>query len=118
MSSSPISPLRPVLENRTNLFHTPLQPKSFFSKPSPPEDRKVRRRAAILDDRPKLKRVRLDLEDDGSNDPYESDDTDVEMEDVAVARAWFRKEAPFQRNILSVMRRPGNLSQPDSVYLS
>jgi denticleless len=105
---------RLALENRTNLFHTP-QFKAFISKlPTPPEDGKVKRRAAILEDGPK-KRPRLELEDGGSGGLYESDDSDVEMEDIAVVRARSRKSAPFQRNTLSAMRLPGNFRQLDGM---
>jgi denticleless len=109
----PTSSPRLVLENRTNFFQTPSQPKPFFSKlHTPPEDRNVKRRAATLDDGPK-KRLKLEFEKAISEYPYDSDDSDVEMEDVVVARARSGKLVPFQRNTLSI-RSPGNFRQPDS----
>jgi len=116
MLPSPTSSRRLVLENRTNLFHTPTHPKLVVSKlPTSSEDKKVKRRAAIFDDGPN-KRQKLTFEDGGSGDFYDTDDSDVEMEDIAVSRARSRKLAPFQRSTLSAMRQLGNFRQPDSMY--
>ncbi|KAF8219659.1 cell division cycle protein cdt2 [Tricholoma matsutake] len=107
--SSTSSP-RLVLENRTNLFHTP-QSKHFFSKlPTPPEVRKVKRPADVFDIGPK-RRPRLGFQDGDSVYICESDDGDVEMEDIAVVRARSRKSALFQKNTMLAMRRPGSFRQ-------
>jgi denticleless len=112
MPPNPTSSPRLVLENRTNVFHTPSQLKPFFSKlHPPPEERKVKRRAATHDDGPK-KRPKLEFGKAAPEHLCDSDDSDVEMEDVAVARARSRKLVSFQRNTLSMMR---NHRQPDGM---
>jgi hypothetical protein len=115
MLPSPSS-LRLVLENRTNLSYTTLQPsKALLKFPTPPKDSKVKRRTTVFDDGPK-KRPRLDFERGISGNIYESDDSDVEMEDIAVAQARTRKVTPFQRNIMSTMRPLGNFRQLNSKH--
>lgn len=116
MLPSTTSSQRLVLENRTNLFHTTPQPKLKPFLATSPEDKIVRRHAAILDGGSK-KRLRVEFEDRGSEVHHEFDDSDVEMEDVAVVRARSRKLAPFQRNTVTAMRyRLENCRQPDSKY--
>ena len=104
---------RLALEDRTNISYT----KPFLSTQlsTPPADRKVKQHPAILHGGSR-KRPRIELEEKGSADLYESDDNDVDMEDVATVRARLQKSTPFQRNIASAMRRPGNFRQLGSTY--
>lgn len=99
MLPSPSSSPRAVLDNSTN-FLRPLAPHNpWFSLPTPPQDRVAKRRAHP--EGPLQKRVKLSFDDEVSE---ESDrDSDVEMEDVAIARRRARKYTPFERNTRSIM---------------
>lgn len=103
---------RLVLENRTNL----LQSRPLSTQlPTPPADRKFKRHSATIHDGAK-KRPRIELEEKDSEDLYESNDSDVDMEDVAAVHARSKKSILFQRNIVSAMRHPGKFRQLDSTY--
>lgn len=101
MLPSPSSSPRAVLDNSTNFLRPP--PNLWFSLPTPPQDRVAKRRAHP--EGPPQKRVKLSFDDEGSEG---SDcDSDVEMEDVAIARRRARKYTPFERNTRSIMGPTG-----------
>ncbi|RDB23192.1 Denticleless [Hypsizygus marmoreus] len=114
MLPSPSSSPRAILENRTNVLRTPAQSKLSFSLPTPPEDRRAKRRAANTATGGLQKRIKLSLNDscDESSDSEESEsDSDVEMEDVALVSARSRRYTPFMTRTRAALRQPGMTRQ-------
>lgn len=99
MLPSPSSSPRTIFENHTNVPCTPIQSKSCFALPTPPDDRHTKRRAATEASGSLKKRAKLVLEeesDDTSDFEEYNSDSDVDMEDIALVRARARRSLPYQ----------------------
>lgn len=108
MLPSPSASPQSVLENRTNLFHTPTQRKLSFALPTLPNDKHAKRRATGEDGRQK-KRHKLSLNEISgeSSDSEEGDvDSDADLQDGALVQPRARKHTPFHLRTRAAMANP------------
>ncbi|KAF9008739.1 WD40-repeat-containing domain protein [Cyathus striatus] len=118
-SSSPVHPARPALETCTNIECTPTQPKLSFAIPTPPDDRRPRKRKlSALGSKSQNIPKSLFSSQPAENAFSADDDSDVETDDTAMLRARGKRFTPIQRHRTFLSRPVGSYTRLEESTLS